>query len=267
MNPRRLSPFLSEWIAPRTVDVWLPPAYEAQPEGRFPVLYMHDGQNLFDPALANTGVAWGVDESITRLADAGDIRPAIVVGIWNTPQRWAEYMPQRALRDYATSLAITRFENEQGPPQADAYLRFLVTELKPWVDNNYRTVTGRSDTAIMGSSMGGLISLYALCEYPQVFGAAGCVSTHWPAADGVAVTYLRDHLPDPDDGHRFYFDFGTAGLDETYEPFQRRADALLAAHGYTQDQNWITRRFPGAGHNEAAWRARLDVPLRFLLGI
>jgi predicted alpha/beta superfamily hydrolase len=265
MNPRRLSPFLSAQIAARPVDIWLPPAYETAPATRFPVLYMHDGQNLFDPALSNTGIPWGVDSAVTRLAAGGAIRPAIVVGIWNTAQRWAEYMPQRALQMYTEATTALQFESDLGAPQADAYMRFLVEELKPWVDENYRTSTGRSDTLIMGSSMGGLISLYALCEYPATFGAAGCLSTHWPAADGAVIDYLRDHLPDPDAGHRFYFDFGTAGLDETYAPYQQRADALLTAAGYVQDRNWVTRRFPGAGHNEAAWRDRLDVPLRFLL--
>jgi len=117
----------------------------------------------------------------------------------------------------------------------------------------------------MGSSMGGLISAYALCEYPDVFGRAGCVSTHWPAGDGCVVDYLGQHLPRPGT-HRLYFDYGTATLDATYEPFQQRADAVLKAAGYTAGRDWITRKFPGAEHSEKSWRERVDQPLSFLLG-
>jgi enterochelin esterase-like enzyme len=117
----------------------------------------------------------------------------------------------------------------------------------------------------MGSSMGGLISLYAAARYPEVFGGVGAVSTHWPACDGCVVDWLAAHMPDPRT-HRLYFDHGTATLDAMYAPHQTRMDAALRAGGYVESENWITRRFEGAEHNEAAWRARGDTPLRFLLG-
>ena len=166
--------FASAHVAARRVDVWLPPSYAADPTRRFPVLYMHDGQNLFDPALSYTGIDWDVDGAITRLAAAGEIREAIVVGVWNTPRRLYEYMPTAPIADL---LPPAGADGMPPPgvdlPVSDAYLRFLAEELKPFVDAGYRSLPGPADTLVMGSSMGGLISLYALAEYPGVFGAAG----------------------------------------------------------------------------------------------
>lgn len=112
--------------------------------------------------------------------------------------------------------------------------------------------------------MGGLISLYAVVQYPEVFGGVGAVSTHFPACGGCVIDWFGAHLPDPDT-HRLYFDHGTATLDAKYPRYQARMDALLRVGGYREEENWITRRFEGAEHNEAAWRARLEIPLRFLL--
>ncbi len=140
----------------------------------------------------------------------------------------------------------------------------MVEELKPFVDRSYRTLPGQEHSLLLGSSMGGMISAYALCEYPELFAGAACLSTHWPAGAGKMIDYLADQLPDPH-RHRFYFDFGTETADAQYEPFQRQVDAVLRRKGYLEGQNWITRKFPGAEHSERAWRERLDVPLRFLL--
>jgi len=256
--------FRSAFVEPRNVDVWLPPGYDLEPVRRYPVLYMHDGQNLFDPGLAYSGLDWDVDGAMTRLLAEGKVPPAIVVGIWNSPRRVGEYMPQKAVQ-------ISNSKDLAGIPHAtadpivsDLYLKFLVTELKPFIDARYRTLPGPAHTSIMGSSMGGLISLYALCEYPDVFGGAGCVSTHWPAGDGAVIDYLRTRLPDPKT-HRLYFDFGTATLDARYEPYQLRADEVVKGTGYTEGVNWITRKFEGAEHSERSWRERVHVPLIFLL--
>lgn len=256
--------FRSAFVDARNVDVWLPPGYEQETGRRYPVLYMHDGQNLFDPGLSYAGVDWDIDGAMTRLIAEGKTGPAIVVGIWNTPKRLAEYMPQKAVPggNLAGVPGISRESAE--PIVSDNYLKFLVTELKPFVDARYRTLPGRPHTSIMGSSMGGLISIYALCEYPGVFGAAGCVSTHWPAGDGIVIEYLRTHLPDPQT-HRVYFDYGTATLDALYEPFQRRADEVVKKAGFTEGINWVTRKFEGAEHSEKSWRERAGIPLAFLL--
>lgn len=251
----------------RTVDVWRPPAYAQAPDTRYPVLYMHDGQNLFDPALAYTGVDWGVDEAVLRLIHERGLPGAIIVGVWNSgDERWLDYMPQRPAQLPAVQAKFAGWGRANSALiRSDAYLKFLVEELKPFIDATYRTLPDQPHTFVMGSSMGGLISLYALEQYPHVFGGAGCLSTHWPAGGDALMDDLAAHLPPPG-RHRLYFDYGTATLDALYEPFQQRMDGHLAAAGYTRDVDWVTRKFAGAEHNEAAWRARVDGPLRFLLG-
>lgn len=256
----------SQHVDARDVDVWLPPSYGRDPSRRYPVLYMHDGQNLFDPSLSYTGIDWDIDGAMTRLIEAGEVREAIVVGVSNTPLRFAEYMPKAPVRTATVDSGI-----EGGPVGAvddirsDDYLRFVVEELKPFIDAQYRTQSGRDDTSIMGSSMGGLISLYAIARHPEVFGGVGAISTHWPACGGCMVDWFGAHLPDAGE-HRLYFDHGTVGIDARYAPHQARMDAALRAAGYVEGREWITRGFQGAEHNEAAWRARVDLPLRFLLG-
>ncbi len=258
--------FRSQYVPPRTVEVCLPPGYHTDPAQRFPVLYMHDGQNLFDPALAYGGEAWEVDAAAQRLAAAGDIPELIIVGVCNSPGRWADYMIPQAFADAEGNQRRAAFAAATGAdPRGDAYLRFLVEEVKPFIDAQYRTRPERAHTFVMGSSMGGLISLGAFCLYPDVFGGAGCVSTHWPAAEGAMVAYLARALPQPD-GRRLYFDYGTETLDALYEPYQQRVDALMRAAGYTEGVDWVTYKFEGAEHSERSWRARVHIPLTFLLG-
>jgi len=258
--------FASKFVDPRPVDVWLPPGYAAQGEARrFAVIYLHDGQNLFDPQKAFGGVPWAIDEAVVRLSQSGAIREAIVVGIWNTEKRWHEYMPQKAVdMPEAAGLRKALAEGQEGEVISDHYLRFIVQEVKPFVDSEYRTLPAPENTVVMGSSMGGLASLYALCEYPETFGGAGCLSTHWPAASEALLAYLGQALPHPGH-HRLYFDYGTEDVDAPYEPYQTQADALMRAAGYREGIDWTTYKFPGAGHSERAWRERVHVPLQFLL--
>lgn len=257
--------FSSRLVAPRNVDIWLPPRYSANHPNRYPVLYFHDGQNLFEPHLSYIGVDWEIDEAMLRLVAEGKIRQTIVVGIWNTPRRVREYTPAKAIHQFAPPEEAERFHQEIGGVLlSDEYLKFIVQELKPFVDACYPTLPGPADTFLMGSSLGGLISLYGLCEYPGVFSGAGCVSTHWPIGDGCMIEYMKQALPSPQ-GHRIYFDFGTGNLDAAYEPFQARADEVMEQAGYTYGQNWITRKFEGAEHSERAWRERAHIPLEFLL--
>ncbi len=138
-------------------------------------------------------------------------------------------------------------------------------ELKPFIDKEYRTRTGRGDTFIIGSSAGALISLYAISEYPDVFGGAACLSTHWPLADGALIEYFKDKLPEPAT-HKIYFDFGTETLDKGYDPYQLKMDAEMEKRGYRNGINWLTRKFEGDEHSEKAWRRRVYVPLEFLVG-
>lgn len=254
----------------RRVDVWTPPGY-ASGDRRYPVLYMHDGQHALDPATAKHGITWGVREALTRLMGEGAIPGCIVVGVWNSAERRRDYMPQGLFEgpdaDAARQFFAAKFPAGyiEGLPASDGYLRFIVEELKPMIDARYRSLPDQPNTFVMGSSMGGLISLYAIEQYPGVFFGAGCLSTHWIAGENLLVDYLGARLPAPAD-HRLYFDFGTITLDEAYEPFQIRMDGWLERAGYARGRNWTTLKFEGAAHTEAAWRARVDLPLRFLLG-
>lgn len=258
----RYTNFPSEFVDPRNVDVWLPDNYDVRK--KYAVVYMHDGQNLFIPELSYTKIDWGVDETVTRLALKGEIPDVIVVGIWNTPKRVPEYMPQKALRYATNEKRASAPEGMLDAIASDNYLKFIVTELKPFIDRNYETAKDRRSTFIMGSSMGGLISLYAISEYPDIFGGAGCMSTHFPAGDGITIKYFADNLPDPKT-HIIYFDYGTETLDAQYEPYQLKMDEAMKAGGYEANRNWTTLKFEGADHSELAWRARLEVPLKFLL--
>lgn len=268
----RLADFPSRHVAARHVDVWLPPGYgDGQ---RHPVLYMHDGQMLFDPEHTWNRKAWRVDRELARLAAAGGIRAPIVVGPWNDgPRRRAEYFPQKALAHLRPAAARDAFVGQAllGRPLADAYLRFLVEELKPEIDRRFATRPGATDTFVMGSSMGGLISLYAHLEHPRVFGGAAALSTHWigtfernTAIPDALLAWLREALPAAGT-LRLYLDRGTAGLDALYDEAQARVDALLRERGFAPPLVQ-TRVFDGAGHDEQAWQQRLEVPLQFLLG-
>lgn len=264
---QRHADFSSKYLEARNVDVWCPPDYALQPQKRYPVIYMHDGQNLFDPALANTGITWGVAEALTSMIRDGQSEGAIVVGIWHSGTgRWGDYMPQKPLETPAAQEVKAALCTQYGGvPVSDNYLRFVVEELKPFIDQTYRTLPDQPHTSIMGSSMGGLISLYALVQYPEVFGGAGCLSTHWPSGGNLLVDYFGAALLRPGT-NKIYFDFGTVGLDSSYEPYQERMDRWLQKAGYTRGQDWVSLKFEGEDHNEQAWRKRINIPLKFLLG-
>lgn len=226
---------------------------------------MHDGQNLFDDSISYGNLSWGIDGAMSRLIEEERIRPALIVGIWNSEIRWREYMPQKPFESPVMKRHRKVFlKNAGGPSISDSYLKFLVDELKPFIDGHYQTLPGQEHTFVMGSSMGGLISLYAISAYPQVFGGAGCVSTHWPVGGVELVDEMARMLPDPST-HRLYFDFGTETLDSLYEPYQHRMDEHLRRAGYIEGSNWVTGKFPGAEHSERSWRGRVEIPLSFLL--
>ncbi|MEL7186500.1 MAG: alpha/beta hydrolase-fold protein, partial [Pseudomonadota bacterium] len=261
--------FASELVEPRPVDVWLPEGYEAS-EDRYAVIYMHDGQMMFDQAaspMGGTDYLWDVDKALTRLMNEGKIKPTMVVSVWNLPKtkRRTEYMPQKPLtEDSDSALQAEGSDITVAEVTSDNYLRFLVEELKPHIDANYRTLADKDNTYIMGSSMGGMISAYGIAEYPDVFGGAGCLSTHFSLADGVVLDWYKDNWPAAG-SNRVYFDYGTETLDAEYEPYQKRMDAIMIELGYQEGVDWITRKFEGADHTPRAWRERLHIPLEFLL--
>ncbi len=273
---KRYENFPSKLVDLRTVDVWLPAGYDSTK--RYAVLYMHDGQMLFDSATTWNKQEWGVDETMGRLIGEKKIRATIVVAVWNVPdKRFADYFPEKVIATIPEPTRTTILTKQlKGAPNADNYLKFLVTELKPFIDRHYATKKGAANTFIMGSSMGGLISAYALCEYPTVFGGAACLSIHSPLAAYELINdrtdadvaskfrqYLAAQLPKAN-SRNVYFDFGDQTGDAFYKSYQTAIDTVMLQKGYSA-AHWQTRFFPGESHSESSWRKRLAIPLQFLL--
>ena len=257
-------------IGNRRYQVYLPASYYNTKKD-YPVMYMMDGQNLFVDSLSYSGHAWRTDQILDSLATANAIEEHIIVGIDNAMQtRFPEYMPEIPVRNLRQSYQDSLESFVGRKVYADTFLLFLTEQLKPLVDGEFRTKKGTESTAIAGSSMGGLISMYALCEYPNVFGKAACFSTHWPIAmddtspdlPASLLKYFADHIPD---GKRWYFDYGTEGLDQYYERYQVQADSILLANGYEEGKDWITKKFEGHDHKEKYWYERSGEAFEFLL--
>jgi len=267
----RIDGLASRHVDARPVDVWIPGGCDT--DQRCPVIYMQDGQMLFDDALTWNRQSWHLDRAMSALIAARRIPPTIVVAIWNDGKyRWSEYFPQKILEAMAEP-ARSEFTAGllQGRQLSDAYLQFLVGELKPHIDERYPTLADRAHTFVAGSSMGAVISVYALNEFPDVFGGAAGLSVHWAGKLEANVeiplatfTYLLGHLAEPG-GHRLYLDHGTTGLDAWYAPYQLFIDQIVLARGY-MPQNFASRVFDGAGHSEDDWGRRVAIPLEFLLG-
>lgn len=267
---------------PMTVWVWLPPEYETAKSKRFPVLYMHDGQNLFDKQLTKFNQEWGIDEAIPRMVRQGDLRSWIVVGVQSPKSRYRGLFPQKILSLLPADFQKRVTDLEDGGPagefSGDAYLSFMVEVVKPRVDREFRTLRGPEDTAVMGSSMGGLMAFYAMAEYPQVFGQAAAVSMHVGlastsergvdhnklAADAAEAfrRYLAISKMKPGQ-NRLYIDHGTGTLDGSYGPYSSAFVSMLEKTGW-KGPSFTFRTFAGAEHNETAWAQRVDIPLAFL---
>ena len=252
----------------RRVDVWLPEAYHSNPSTSFPVLYIQDGQTVFD-TWRRGAEGWEIHKAITRLAEEEKIFPPVVVAISSTLNRAGDYLPAKALSVSVGSdeSKESNFVGKTKPKNivSDLYLDWMVSTLKPAIDQRYRTLTDPQYTALMGSSLGGLISLYALCEYPEIYGKAACLSTHWPAVGEGMLAYLAERLPQPGQ-HKIYFDYGSEGLDHEYEPWQARVDALLRQKDYREGKDFASWNFAGEDHTTTAWKNRVHIPLTFLFG-
>ena len=241
----------------RDVLLYLPPSYESEPEREYPVLYMHDGQNLFYDDTAAYGFAWEVDDIADDLVASGDMDEVIIIGVYNTAARIDEYTPT----------VDPSYGGGDGPLYAD----FLIHDLKPWIDGHYRTLTGPDDTAVMGSSLGGLISFWIGWNYPEVFGMSGAVSPSfwWNNTDTLDLVKASALLP----GERFYLDIGTAegedvagdGMTSAVQDTRDVRDACLE-QGATWADDLAYLEILGAAHNESAWEARVEVPLRWMFG-
>ncbi|MEZ4407111.1 MAG: alpha/beta hydrolase-fold protein [Polyangiales bacterium] len=237
----------------RGVWVYLPPSYDENPLRRFPVLYMHDGQNLFDPAAAFGGVTWRVHDAMNLGAEDGSIREAIVVGPENTAARIDEYTP-------------TVDAEHMAGGRGDLYLRMLVEELKPLIDRTYRTLPDRANTALMGSSLGGLISVYAGVTRAETFGAIGAMSpsTWWDDRMILGrVPALATLSPRPE---RVYVDSGDSGASSDDVANTRELAAALRTAGYRDGSTLRYVVEAGGQHSERYWAARLPDALRFLRG-
>ncbi len=242
----------------RHLLVWLPNSYDTTGRTRhYPVLYMHDGQNLFDAYTSFSG-EWQVDETMCRLEDEG--YEAIIVGLPNNERRIHEYSPYSAIN----------MRVMQG--QGDDYLRYITDTVKPLIDSTFRTRPEREFTGIAGSSMGGLISLYAYLCHGHTFGFAGAFSpAYWFGSSAIFDTVEHSrYMPG-----RLYLDIGTdeGGMSKqrmrgtaNYYVYgvQRLADALRG-QGYRDGESFQYVEEPGAGHTESAWARRLPDALRFLL--
>lgn len=275
---QRLEGFLSQYVDARNVDVWLPDGYS--PNEKYAVLYMNDGQALFDPSATWNQQAWSIDKAAGKLIQENKTQKFIIVGIWNNgAKRHSEYFPQKPFESLPqkTQDSLFAIGNEQKQPlfvgkiNSDNYLKFLVSELKPFIDKTFSTNADAEHTFIGGSSMGGLISLYAICEYPAVFGGAACLSTHWPGIFVVEnnpipdafLSYMGKHLPNPKN-HKLYFDCGDQALDALYPPIQKKTDSIMKEKGFTT-QTFMSKLFSGKDHSENAWAERVNIPLEFLL--
>jgi len=267
----RIENLQSQNIAPRHVDVWLPADYT--PSKKYNVVYMHDGQMLFDSTLTWNKKEWQVDEVISQLINKNKIEECIVVAIWNNgKERISEYFPNKIfdqLEETTKKKLSEKYFNGKSA-NGDNYLKFVVNELKPYIDKNFSTKGDKDHTFIIGSSMGGLISMYAICEYPGVFGSAACLSTAWlssiePNYEIPAATfeYLKKNLPAPFE-HKIYIDYGTGESDKEYILTQSFIDLIAKGKGYSEN-NYMSKVYDKAVHNEVAWSKRLNVPIEFLL--
>jgi enterochelin esterase-like enzyme len=263
--------FPSKYVTPRNVEVWIPANYN--PHKKYAVIYLQDGQMLFDSTRTWNHESWHADRTLSELQLQKKIRDCIAVGIWNNGiYRASEYFPQKALAFLPGGTNADLWKIMSDTALADNYLRFMVYELKPYIDAHYSTFKNQRNTFVMGSSFGGLIALYAICEYPAIFYGAGCMSTHWTGlfridnnpVPGAILSYLGKHIPDPEN-HKIYFDHGTRTLDSMYGPVQKIVDSMFRHHGY-QGKNFLSKTFPGADHSESSWSKRLPVPVSFLLG-
>jgi predicted alpha/beta superfamily hydrolase len=231
-------------IPPRDIIVWLPPSYEKESEMRYPVLYMHDGQNIIDPATSFTQIDWGVDETADSLIKNKLIEEIIIVGIYNTVYRSAEYADTDTGR---------------------AYARFVVNSLKPFIDSTYRTIPDAENTAIIGSSSGGLSAFLFAWWYPEVFSKAGCFSSAFLSKHKKIVDEVEAYTG-PKKPIRFYIDVGGIGLEQRLKPGSDDMAAALRKKGYIDGKDLEYFYDPMAEHNEKAWAARVWRPLIFFFG-
>lgn len=241
----------------RTIAVYMPPNYERRKRMCHPVIYFQDGQNVFDAATSAFGVEWQADETADRMIRAGDIEPVIMVGIYNTPDRVDEYTAHYDKR---------RKKGGRG----SIYGRFVMEEVKPFIDKTYRTLTDRENTAVVGSSLGGLISLYMASQFPDRIGMCAALSPSlWWCNEQQTKDLRKDSSWVRDS--RFWIDVGTNETGDNNEnstlvrQIERYAE-LLAEASLQPDRDVVCRTIEGGQHTEGSWAQRFDQVLEFLFG-
>ncbi|MGM9484277.1 alpha/beta hydrolase [Roseateles sp. NT4] len=245
----------STHVNPREVQVWLPPGYAEHPEARYPVLYLHDGQNVFDARAA--GSEWQVDEAAQRGVSSGRLRPFIVVAVSSVDASRTD--------DYTPSVMTQPAERQGQAAQkhggnVSAYARFLVEELKPTIDAHFRTRTGRADTAVGGSSFGGLASMWLALHRPETFGAALVVSPSVWWDDRFILRDAAATTPSP--RPRLWVDMGAQEGDQAMQ-FARELNELLRRRGWGDETLRFTEDTTGR-HDEGSWARRVPAMLDFL---
>jgi predicted alpha/beta superfamily hydrolase len=226
----------------RDIIVWLPPSYGKNSKKHYPVLYMHDGQNLFDPYTAFTGYDWRVDEVADSLIKMKKIEEIIIVGIYNSPDRLPEYSDS---------------------PLGTAYLEFVAGVVKPMIDSLYRTKPGREHTGIIGSSLGGLSSLLFVWKRPDVFGMAGCLSSSFWYDDERTLKEVREYTGTKKHV-RIYLDCG--GREKELLSGYKRMVEILKLKGYTKGKDLEYTLDAKGTHSEYYWAKRIWRPLVFMYG-
>jgi predicted alpha/beta superfamily hydrolase len=231
--------------------VYLPPSYDENTLAHFPVVYMHDGQNLFDPSIAFGGNPWWVQNAIDAAAESGAFAEAIVVGPEATADRIGEYTPTK--------------DPNYGGGNGLLYLRMLVEELKPKVDTELRTQPEREHTAILGSSLGGLISSYAGVVKPEIFGIVGAMSpsTWWDSTVLLTLVPMTPASPRP---LRVYVDSGDSGTSNDDKDNTAKLAQAYRTLGYSDGTSLKYVVQAGASHSEIYWAQRLPEALKFMLG-
>ena len=269
----------SVFVDTRNIDACISDGYDS--DKRYSLLYLHAGQMLFDSTKSWKHQDWSVDETPANLLAGNNKKDCIVASVLNRELLHEDYFPNNAhvylTDEEKTDVYKTAFGNEKllllpGLPVPGNYLKFSVPELKPLTNSNFPTIRDTSNTFHAGSDMDGAVSSNAICEYPEVFGGAACLSTEGSGTfktennpvPPAFLKYMRDNLPLPGN-HKIYFDYGTETLDSNYKPTRQQVDKIMKIVGYTPI-NWITKEFPGVVHAENAWSTRFYISVNFLLG-
>ena len=237
--------FEARSILTRDIIVWLPPSYDSLPQKHYPVLYMQDGQNLFDPSTSSFGVDWQIDEIADSLIKVHAMQELIIVGIYNSKNRGKEYNH--------TDLS-------------EAYIKFLIEELKPFIDATYRTLPDKNNTSVGGSSSGGLISFIIVWEYPDVFSKAACISPALKIADIDFVAPVKNYSGAKKE-IKIYIDNGGVGLEEKLQPGIDEMLNALEEKGFVEGKDLLFVKDQFGEHSESAWAKRVYRFLEFLFPI